>query len=111
MSMYKKYVEEQLDNRFVHETDYGFMTYFKNGEVLQLEEIYIEPQLRRQGLASSFYDAAVKKGKELGCSQLKGSIIIGTNNAEASMNCLLKNKFKLHYNDGIMIYLKREIGE
>lgn len=110
-SMYKDYIEEQLANRFVYETDYGFMTYNKIEDVLQLEEIYILPQMRRKGLASKFYDEAEKIGKELKCSYLKGSIIIGTNNAEQSMQCLLKNKFKLYYSNGIIIYLKRDIGE
>ena len=110
VSMYKEYIEEQLSNRFVLETDYGFMTYNKIGKILQLEEIYIRPESRRKGLASKFYDEADHIGKELGCNEIKGSIIIGTNNAEKSMNCLLKNNFKLHYTDGIMIYLKRDIG-
>ena len=55
-SMYKDYIEEQLHNRFVYENDYGFMTYNKQEDILQLEEIYIEPEHRRKGLASKFSD-------------------------------------------------------
>ena len=110
-SMYKKYVEEQLPNRFVYENVYGFMTYNKIGDILQLEEIYIKPEHRRQGFASEFYSEAEKIGKELGCKELKGSIVIGTTGAEGSMKCLLVNEFKLHYTDGIFIYLNKKIGE
>lgn len=109
-SMYKKYIEEQLPNRFVLENEFGFLTYNKQDKILQLEEIYIEEEHRRKGYASDFYNKAEIIGKELGCTELKGSIVIGTNGSEASMICLLKNKFKLHYTNGIMIYLKREIG-
>ena len=110
-SMYRKYVEEQLPNRFVYESLYGFMTYNHTDNFLQLEEIYIEPANRRQGFATELYDKAVEIGKEKGCEFLKGSVIIGTNNAEGSLACLLRNKFNLYYTDGIMIYLKRDIEE
>ena len=111
MSMYKEYIEEQLHNRFVYETEYGFLTYNKTDEMLRLEEIYIKKEFRQQGKASEFYDKSEEIGRELGCTMLIGSIVLGTNNAEESMMCLLKNKFKLHYIDDIMIYLKREIKE
>ena len=110
-SMYKEYIEEQLPNRFVYENEHGFLTYNKNDTVLRLEEIYIKPEYRRKGLATSFYNKMEEIGKELKCTELMGSIIIGTNNSEGSMMCLLKNKFKLYYTDGTMIYLHRTIGE
>lgn len=109
--MYKQYVEEQLSNRFVYETEHGFLTYNKRDEILQLEEIYIKPESRRKGYASKFYKEAENIGLEMDCKELKGSIIIGTNNSEGSMICLLQNGFKLHYTDGIMIYLNKRIGE
>ena len=111
--MYKKYIEEQLTNRFVHEAYYGFLTYFhdeQNG-ILQLEEIYIKPEYRRKGFASKLYDKAEEIAIEKHCKELKGSIIIGTKNAEGSMICLLKNGYNFHYTDNIIIYLKKEIGE
>lgn len=109
--MYKDYIEEQLPNRFVLETSKGFLTYHTNGEECRLEEIYIKPEFRKNGIASSMYKQMESIGKEHGCTYLKGSIIIGTNNAENSMSCLLKNKFELWYTEGAMIYLKKELGE
>ena len=111
MSMYKDYIEEQLPNRFVYETEHGFLTYNINDKECQLEEIYIKPKSRTLGLASSFYAMIGEVAREKGCTYLKGSIVIGTNNAEISMKCLLKNNFKLWYTDNIMIYLKKELGE
>ena len=109
-SDYKKYVEEQLPNRFVYENDYGFLTYNKKADVLQLEEIYIKPIFRRLGHASKFYSEMEKIGLEMRCNELMGTIVIGTNNSEESMICLLKNGFKLHYTNGIVIYLNKKIG-
>ncbi len=105
MSMYKSYIEEQLPNRFVYETDKGFLTYNINGEICQLEEIFILPEFRKQGIASSFYNEIGIIAKEKNCKYLKGSIVPGTNNAEISMKCLFKNGFKLAWTEGSMIYL------
>lgn len=110
-SMYKDYIESQGFDRHVYETEHGFLTYNKRDDILQLEEIYIKPEYRRKGFASKFYKEAERIGREMDCKELKGSIIIGSSNAEGSMICLLKNDFKLHYTDGFIIYLRKEIGE
>lgn len=109
-SMYRDYVEEQLKNRFVHEFDHGFITYNIADDICQLEEIYIKPSERRKGIASSIYTLMGVVAKKKGCNYLKGSIVIGTNNSENSMMCLLKNDFKLAYTEGIIIYFLKHIG-
>lgn len=111
MSLYKSYVEEQLSNRFVHEDEFGFITYNFQGHMCQLEEIYIIPEHRRKGIASKYYKMMEEIAKENDCDMLLGSIVIGTNNAEESMQCLFKNNFKLYQNNGNMIYLIKELGE
>ena len=110
-SMYKSYIENQLPNRFVHETTKGFITYSINGKECQLEEIYVDPKFRRQGVAKELRDFAAQDGKERGCSYIKGSIIIGTNMSEESCMAMLKYGYKFWYTEGIMIYFKKEIGE
>jgi len=108
-SMYKKYVENQLPNRFVHETTKGFITYNINGKECQLEEVYVKPEFRRQGIVKELYDFAANHGKELGCEYLKGSLVIGTNMLEESCMALLKYDYKFWYTDGILIYLKKDL--
>ena len=110
VSNYRKYVEEQLPNRFVYENEYGFLTYNINEEVCQLEEIYIKPEYRRQGKASEFYERMEELAIEKNCNTLLGSIIIGTNNAEGSMKCLFKNGFTLSHTKDIVIFLTKKIG-
>ena len=110
-SRYKEYVEEQLSNRFVYEDQYGFLVYHIAEETCVLEEIYIEPQYRRQGRASKYYKQMETLALEAGCDELKGSIVIGTNNAEESMNCLFKNGFKLSNTEGVLIYLTKQLKE
>ena len=110
-SMYKKYIENQVLNSFVHETDKGFITYNVNGKECQLEEIYVSPEYRRQGIAKELRDFASQDGKERGCEYIKGSIIIGTNMAEESCISMLKYGYKIWYSDGIIIYFKKDIGE
>lgn len=111
MSMYKEYIENQLPNRFVHETNKGFITYNVNGEECRLEEIYVKPEFRRQGVAKELRDFAAQDGKEKGAKYIKGSVIIGTNMAEESCIAMLKYGYKFWYTDGIMIYFRKEIGE
>ena len=109
--MYKAYVENQLPNRFVHEDKDGFLTYSIIGNMCILEEVYVKPESRRKGIASKYYDLAYKIALRMECDMLRGSIIIGTNGAEESMKCLFKNGYKLDFNNGNMIYLKKVIGE
>lgn len=111
MSMYKDYVENQLPNRFVHETKEGFLTYHFNDKICRLEEIYIKPEERRKGIASLFYKKAEEFAQERNCDYLIGSIIPNTEGAEGSMMCLLKNGFKLDSMDQSMIYLSKSIGD
>ena len=110
-SMYKKYIENQVLNRFVHETDKGFITYNVNGKECQLEEIYVSPEYRRQGIAKELRDFASQDGKERGCEYIKGSIVIGTNMAEESCIAMLKYGYKFWYTDGILIYFKKNLEE
>lgn len=111
MSMYKDYVENQVSNRFVHETDKGFITYNVNGDECQLEEIYVLPEFRRKGIAIELRNYASSHGKSLGVKYLKGSVVIGTNMAEASCMAMLKYGYKFWFTNGIMIYFKKELGE
>jgi len=110
-SMYKDYVENQLPNRFVHEDTNGFLTYTIINGICILEEIYVKPESRRKGIASQYYDLAYDVAREASCDSLRGSIVIGTIGAEDSMKCLFKNGYKLDFNNGNVIYLKKEIGE
>jgi GNAT superfamily N-acetyltransferase len=109
--MYKDYVENQLPNRFVHETEKGFITYHINGIECQLEEIYVKPEFRRKGVAVELRDFAANDGKEKGCEYIKGSVVVGTNMAEESCMAMLKYGYKFWYTDGIIIYFKKELGE
>lgn len=110
MSMYKDYIENQIDNRFVHETEKGFIVYNTfSADECQLEEIYIKPEYRRQGIAKEFYDFASEHARKLDCKYLKGSIVTGVNMAEESCMCLLKYGYKFWYTDNNIIYLKKEL--
>lgn len=110
MSAYKDYIEEQLPNRFVFENDFGFITYNIEGDLCNLEEIYILPEHRRLGYASMFYEFMSTKALEYSCKYLVGYITIGTNNSENSMKCLFKNGFKLYDTQGLVIKLMKQIG-
>lgn len=109
MSMYKDYVENQLPNRFVHETDKGFITYHVNGDECRLEEIYVKPEFRRQGVAKELRDFASVDGKERGATYIKGSIIIGTNMAEESCMAMLKYGYKFWYAEGVIVMFKKDL--
>ena len=108
-SMYKKYVENQLPNRFVHETNKGFITYNINGKECQLEEIYVKPEFRRQGIAKELRDFASRDAKKRDCEYIRGSLIIGSGMIEESGMAMLKYNYKFWYTDGIIIYFKKDL--
>ncbi|WP_367576059.1 GNAT family N-acetyltransferase [Nocardia mangyaensis] len=73
------------------------MTYNCVDHICQLEEIYIRPEFRRQGKASYYYKMMEGIAKEHNCDCLLGSIVIGTNNAEESMQCLFTSSFSCFF--------------
>lgn len=53
MSLYAQYIKER-SNREIIETDQGFVTYVAYKDGLMVEDLYIKPEFRKQGLAIKF---------------------------------------------------------
>lgn len=108
--MFAKYLEETSYKR-VFETDKGFFVYQINGKEFYVQEVYVEPEYRKSGIASDFDKEAVKLAKEFECEYIKGSIVPTSKGATDSMKFQLALGYKLAYCDRDIIYLVKNIGE
>lgn len=106
--MYFDYIRERLGKESIV-IDKGFAIYYDTPEGLYLEEIYVKPEARRDGVAEAILRRLEFIAKERNFKYLFGSVEINSNNPEYSLTGMLKNGFKLHGNEGSMIYLKKEI--
>jgi GNAT superfamily N-acetyltransferase len=108
MSLYADYVKER-EGKFIIEDNLGFAVYTISGEVCYIVDIYVVPDQRKNGLASSYADLIVEAAKEAGCTKLLGSVDPTTNGATASLKVLLAYGFSLSCIDDNLIYFVKDI--
>jgi len=111
MSLYANYIKER-ENKEIIETPEGFATYkiFENGECY-LQDIYILPEFRNSGLATSFADQVCMKAKLAGCSVLIGSVSIDDQNVTRNLKIFLAYGMDVYKIIGSMIFLRKNLGE
>jgi len=107
--LYFEYIRERLGKESTVVPDKGFAIYFDTPHGLYVEEIYVKPECRREGVAEALMVRLQHIAKERNFKYLIGSVEINSTNPEPSLIGMLKNGFKLHENSGSMIYLKKEI--
>ena len=90
MSLYAEYLKEVRDDGIV-ENDEGFATYrYLNEEkTVYIVDIYIKPECRKSGAASAIADDIVRIAKEVGCTELLGTVVPSNRNSTASLKVLL----------------------
>lgn len=111
MSHYANYIREREDKGII-ENEKGFVTYkiFDNGEIY-LQDIYVAPEYRTSGVATELADKVVEIGREHGSKLLVGSVCVDDLNATRNMKVFLAYGMQIYKNVGIMIFLKKDIGE
>jgi ribosomal protein S18 acetylase RimI-like enzyme len=109
MSKYAKYLLEKTTDEII-ETHFGFVTFrFLNPNQVYIIDIYVEPELRSEGLASSLADQVVKTAKERGCKEVLGTVTPSMKNSTQSIRVLLGYGMHLDSATNNLIVFKKEI--
>lgn len=74
MSLYAEYLKHNGIKSIV-ENEYGFALYSRYKDGIYLEDIYVQPALRKGGLAKEFHDQVIQITKDLGLTKIYGSVV------------------------------------
>jgi len=89
----------------------GFATYryLEDGKTVYIVDIYIIPELRKNGEAAMLADKIVAEAKERGCVELLGSVVPSMKNSTTSMKVLLGYGMSLSSAANDFIIFRKEI--
>ncbi len=108
MTLFSLYLKERqgLD---VLESENGFVTYkFRNPDCY-IQDIYVLPEKRKEGVAASMADQVAELAKSKGYRILTGSVDCRANGAESSEKILLAYGMKPYVTEGNLTYFLKEI--
>jgi GNAT superfamily N-acetyltransferase len=108
MSHFGEYVKETLGREIV-ECSYGFATYSIAAPEVYIEDIYVVPEMRKNGSASKLADEIKKRALALGCTYMVGTVNMLAKNPTTSLKVLLAYGFKLERVLQNIIILKMEL--
>jgi predicted GNAT family acetyltransferase len=109
MSHYADYIKERLGKHII-EDERGFATYsFTDESTVYIEDIYITPEHRKSGVATSFADKIVAIAKAKGCTRLLGSVAPSANGSTDSLKCFLAYGCSLESSTNNFIVLVKRI--
>lgn len=110
MSHFGNYIKERLDKNIIEDA-HGFATYYFVMPDCYIEDIYVVPEQRKNGVASRYADEIAKIAIQKGCLNLIGSVKPSANGSTASMKVLLAYGFKLVSAKEDFIWLKKKLEE
>lgn len=91
----------------IMETEHGWANYIISGAECYIENIYVEPKVRKSGHATIIADRIAKIAKEKGCKYLTGSTNTKKPQVEQSMLALLGYGMKfLSSSENAIFYYK-----
>jgi GNAT superfamily N-acetyltransferase len=108
MSLYGDYIKEREGKKIIEE-DYGFVTYQIFGDQVYIEDMFIEKQCRRSGLAFQLADDVREKAKEHGCKKMLTSVVPSANGSTESVKVILAYGFRLMSAQDNFIMFEMEI--
>lgn len=107
-SNFAQYIKERAGKSIV-ESEKGFATYFYQDEFVYIEDIFVNAEHRKSGVATEFADRIAEEAKNLGYAKMLGSVCPSANGSTASLKVLLAYGFKLFKSLDNVIYLSKEI--
>lgn len=107
-SLYAQYLEEK-GCRHIYETEYGFATYEFQGELVYIVDIYVVPEMRKQGKAMTLALKVAEEARERGCRAVLGSVDPRARNSTESLKALLALGMEPLRCEGDLIYFIREL--
>lgn len=108
MSLLSNYFKEMKTKEII-ETDNGFLTYYFTSDGLYVEDIYVSPEYRSNGLAKKMLDEVTIIAQEKGCKKILGSCIPSASNSTNSLQAAFSYGFKLHSSANNFIVYSKDI--
>lgn len=108
MSQFSDYIKETQGRECI-EREFGFVTYVITGPECYIEDIYVSPEFRIQGIGSRLTDMVREKAKGLGCTHLVGTVNGLFKDPTTSAKALLAYGFKIERIVQNVIIMKMEI--
>jgi len=108
MSMWADYQRERKGAE-VLEWDHGFATYHVNPPKCYLENMYVEPEFRKQGYGPRMTDKIAELGSAKGCNTLLTTVDPQANGATNSMRVILSYGFNLSHIEAGLIILEKSL--
>ena len=107
-SLYAQYIEE-LTYGHVVENEQGFASYVFVDNGCYIKDIYIKPEFRKQGAASSISAIIENIAKQRDCKYLLGSVVPSAKGSTTSLKVLLAYGFKLESASNDFVLFKKEL--
>lgn len=107
-SLFSQYKKER-EGVSVLERPEGFATFKMNGEAVYLFDIFVAKESRRTRVGSEMANEICAIAKAQGCKKIFGSCDVRTNGSTESMKAMLAYGFRLVRNDGVLVWLEKEL--
>ena len=109
MSLYADYLRERTDDEIL-ETENGFATYrILNESQVYIMDIYVIPKERLFGIARKLGDEICERAKNIGCTELIGTVNPSCYGANESIKTLLAYGMDVYASNENVIYFKKRI--
>lgn len=106
--MWKDYVFER-EGVEVLEHEHGFSLVKQVGDALYLQDVYVVPEFRRQGVGRSMLEIVEVVAAERGLKKVITSCDPKANDSTESMKAILACGFRMHTCENNLVYLIKEI--
>lgn len=109
MSLYAQYIAERTNDGIL-EFGHGFITFrYLNDKQVYIIDIYVEPEYRKNGLASKYADVVCKYAKEKGITEVIGTVVPSMKTATESVKVLIAYGMKVCSASTDLIVFKKDI--
>lgn len=107
------YAAYYLEREGVHvvEHEWGFATYKLMPEHVYLQDIYVIPSRRKDGLGVQLMNEVAEIAKKKGLRTMFGSVAPSTPFGHTMTQIMLGLGFRIHSSDKDIIYFKKDLGE
>lgn len=108
MSHFAQYTLERTD-RLVLEDERGFATYVFYPECVYIEDVYVAPEFRRNGVASEFVETIEKLARSRSITKCAVTVAPQAKTCMDSLKAVIALNFKLIKADNSLLYFERNI--
>ena len=111
--MWFDYQRERIPGFRVLEKPYGFATYsyldVKGAKGIYIEDIYIKPHMRQEGLASKLSEEIQELSKKDGVKYLLGTVAVDSTSPTDSLKVLLAHGMSLLESNNEIIWMYKDL--